>query len=236
MCGRFIQYSDPTIYASRYMAEVHCQAVPRYNVAPTQPVLLIRGRKGRDGRELVAMRWGLVPRWSKGPDNRYSMINARAETVAEKPAYRDAFRHRRCLIPTEGFYEWRPDPGGKGSGKQPWLIRREDGEPFTLAGLWETWTPTPGQGAASEAVESCSIIVTGANTLIAPIHDRMPVILDPADHAAWLDPRQGDLAVLHDMLRPAPAAGWTLYPVSRAVNSPRTDDPSLMEPLQDALP
>ena len=222
MCGRFVQYSHPEIYASRYDLDTQREASPRYNLAPTQPVLAVRQRAaGR--RELVALRWGLVPSWSKGADSRYSMINARAETVATKPAYRSAFRHRRCLIPTEGFYEWRATP----TGKQPYLIRRVDGEPFALAGLWERWS------GGNEPLESCTIIVTEANQAIRPIHERMPVVLAPDYHDAWLDPGNQDANALNSLLRPAPPEDWLLIPVSRRVNSPRNDDSGLLDPEQN---
>jgi putative SOS response-associated peptidase YedK len=219
MCGRFVQYSDPDLYAETFDLGRVCAASPRYNVAPSQDVLAVR--LASDGvRELIPLRWGLVPAWSKGPDTRYSMINARAETVADKPAYRHAFRQRRCLIPSEGFYEWRVTP----TGKQPCLIRRADGVPFAIAGLWETW-----QGGVS-ALQTCTIVVSGANTLVAPVHDRMPVIIQPYDYATWLDPHNSDRTVLTALLRPADPAGWVLYPVSQRVNSPRTEGPDLMQP------
>ena len=224
MCGRFVQYSDPEIYASHFDLDDICQATPRYNVAPTQPVLAIRGTdEGK--RELVPLRWGLVPAWSKGPDNRYSMINARAETVKSKPAYRNAFKHRRCLIPAEGFYEWK---AGK-DGKTPFLIRRGDGEPFAMAGLWERWHAPEG-----DSIESCAIIVTDANELVHAIHDRMPVILQQEEYAAWLDPANTDADGLMALLKPADPAPWTLHPVSRRVNSPRNDSPDLLEPVEAA--
>ena len=143
MCGRFVQYSDPEVYASHFQADLACEGPgPRYNLAPTQPVLAVR--QTQDGRrELVPLRWGLVPAWSKGPDSRFQMINARAETVDTKPAYRTAFKHRRCLIPTEGFYEWKAEE----HGKTPYLIRRSDGAPFGMAGLWETWRDPDGEPA-----------------------------------------------------------------------------------------
>jgi len=224
MCGRFVQYSNPEIYTSHFHLDVVCQATPRYNVAPTQPVLAIRSTK-EGKRELVPLRWGLVPSWSKGPDSRYSMINARAETVKSKPAYRHAFQHRRCLIPTEGFYEWK---AGKG-GKTPFLIRRAGGEPFAMAGLWERW-----HGPEGDTIESCTIVVTDANELVREIHDRMPVILGREDYAAWLDPGNRDTDGLLARLKPADAAGWKLHPVSRQVNSPRNDGPDLLEPVDAA--
>jgi putative SOS response-associated peptidase YedK len=228
MCGRFIQYSDPEVYAERFDLELDPELAresrPRYNLAPTQPVLAIRA--GTDGRRrLAALRWGLIPSWSKGPDSRYTMINARSDTVASKPAYRSAFRERRCLIPTEGFYEWQVQAGAK----QPYLIRRGDRAPFAMAGLWETWMDP----ATAVAVVSCSIVVTDANPVVCAIHDRMPVVLDPQDYTRWLDPANREIAVLADLLRPAPPAHWTLEPVGRRVNNARQDDPGLIEPLPE---
>jgi putative SOS response-associated peptidase YedK len=220
MCGRFVQYSDPEIYASHFDALTLFDLPPRYNVAPTQQVLVVRTADER--RELVPLRWGLVPSWSKGPESGYSMINARAETVDAKPAYRSAFKHRRCLIPTEGFYEWKKE----GRAKTPFLIRRKDGEPFGMAGLWETW-----RGKEGETIESCTIIVTEANALVQELHDRMPVILAPEDYAAWLDPENKDAEGLRTMLRPADPHPWTLVEVSRKVNSPKNDSPELIEPV-----
>ena len=224
MCGRFVQYSDPEIYASEFDLDSLSAATPRYNLAPTQLVLVVR--KNEEGtRELMPLRWGLVPSWSKGPDNRYSMINARAETVDTKPAYRNAFKHRRCLIPAEGFYEWK----SSGKGKTPCLIRRTDGAPFGMAGLWEEW-----RGKDHETLESCTIIVTDANALVRELHDRMPVILAREDYAAWLDPENKNTDGLRAMLRPADPAPWTIQEVSRKVNSPKNDSPELIEPVAAA--
>jgi putative SOS response-associated peptidase YedK len=221
VCGRFVQCSDPEIYASRYAAEGVVEAQPSYNLAPTQEVLTIR--VGNDQRrELLPLRWGLVPAWSEGPDNRFSMINARAETVATKPAYRSAFKARRCLIPADGFYEWRALP----AGKQPYYVRRRDGEPFAMAGLWERWT-----SGQNQAIESCTIIVTDANQAIAPIHDRMPAILEGDAIEAWLDPANRETEALSALLQPAPARDWTFSPVSKRVNSPRNEGPELIEPI-----
>jgi len=222
MCGRFVQYSDPEVYASSFELDAVCEGVPRYNLAPTQSVLAVR--KAEDGsRVLVPLRWGLVPSWSKGPDSRYSMINARAETVESKPAYRNAFKHRRCLIPAEGFYEWKAGDGGK----TPFLIHRTDGQPFGMAGLWERW-----RGPAGEQLESCTIIVTDANALVRDIHDRMPVIVAPEDYGDWLDPDTEDTDRLRAMLRPADPGPWTLREVSRKVNSPKNDSSELIEPIR----
>jgi putative SOS response-associated peptidase YedK len=224
MCGRFVQYSDPEIYASQFDLDVVCQATPRYNVAPTQPVLAIR-ETDQGKRELVPLRWGLVPSWSKGPDSRYSMINARAETVKSKPAYRNAFKYRRCLIPAEGFYEWK---AGKG-GKTPFLIHRADSAPLAMAGLWERWRQDDGEG-----LESCTIIVTDANDLVRGSHDRMPVILGAEDYADWLDPDNGDAGGLEAMLRPADPDLLAMHEVSRQVNSPKNDGPELLEAVAGA--
>jgi putative SOS response-associated peptidase YedK len=221
MCGRFVQYSHPEVYASQFNLDTLCEASPRYNVAPTQSVLAIR-RGDEDKLALVRLRWGLLPAWSKGPDSRYSMINARAETVDTKPAYRNAFKHRRCLIPAEGFYEWK---AGK-DGKTPFLIRKENDEPFAMAGLWERW-----HGGERKTIESCSIIVTDANGLVKEIHDRMPVILGPEDYTAWLDPDNRDADALRALLKPVDPAQWTMHLVSRHVNSPRNDGPDLLEPV-----
>ena len=219
MCGRFVQYSNPEIYASRFDLDTLCEAKPRFNVAPTQPVLAIR-ESDEGKRELVPLRWGLIPAWSKGPDSRYSMINARAETVKSKPAYRNAFKHRRCLIPAEGFYEWK---AGK-QGKIPFLIHRKDCEPFAMAGLWERW---PGED--SDALESCTIIVTDANALVREIHDRMPVVVTREKYAGWLDPHNQDADGLLAMLKPADPQPLTMHLVSRKVNSPRNDGPELLD-------
>jgi putative SOS response-associated peptidase YedK len=189
---------------------------PRYNVAPTQDAPVIRMRDG--DRELAMLRWGLVPSWSQGPDSRFSMINARAETVANKPAFRAAFRARRCLVPADGFYEWTPAKGGK----QPYRITLKDGGLFALAGLWEHWA------GKDETIDSFTIVVTEANELLAPIHDRMPVILAPDEYEAWLRGEPRDAAALLD---PYPAGELTAYPVSKHVNSPRNDDPECVAPL-----
>jgi len=221
MCGRFVQYSDPERYVEDFALDRVCPASPRYNLAPSQEILAVR--LAPDGvRELTPLRWGLVPAWSKGPDSRFNMINARAETVADKPAYRNAFRRRRCLIPTEGFYEWQATP----AGKQPCLIQRHRGVPFAMAGLWEVW-----QGAATR-LKTCTIIVTQANAVIAPVHDRMPAVIEPTDYAAWLDPDYPDLPALLALLGPADPAGWTVSRVSPRVNNPRNQGPELILPEQ----
>jgi len=237
MCGRFIQYSHPEVYAVSFDLDLGPaseerpvdQFRPRYNLAPSQDALVIRLRP--DGsRYLQPLRWGLIPFWSKGPDHRYQMINARAETLVHKPAYRAAFRQRRCIVPAEGFYEWRTE----GRLKQPYLIRRADRRPFAMAGIWEHWRDaTRHEGGVAE-ISSFTIIVTTANAVIQPLHDRMPVILSPEHLAAWLDSVEQDPDRLLPLLQPAPPEAWTLEPVGTRVNNPRNDDPTLIEPVGQA--
>jgi len=189
--------------------------VPRYNIAPTQKAPVVREPDGK--RECVMLRWGLIPFWAKDVKIAYKTINARAETVATAPSYRAAFKARRCLVPTSGFYEWQKTPGGK----QPYLIGFEDGRPFSFAGLWESWKDQ----ASGETVESYTIITCPSNEVAARIHNRMPVIVDPSDFDRWLGASEPPA----ELLRPHPAAGMTAYPVGKAVNSPGKDMPSLIE-------
>ena len=219
MCGRFIQATSGEILAARFELPAAPNLPPRYNVAPSQPVGAIRAAEG--GREWATLRWGLVPAWAPEPRAAYSTINARAETAAEKPTYRQAFRRRRCLIPADGFYEWQ----AVGKGKQPYCIAPTDGRPFAFAGLWERWERD------GQVLESGTILVTQANALIASIHDRMPVILDPVDEARWLDSRLTDPAALRPLLVPCPPERLRLWPVSLAVNRPGAEGPDLMAPV-----
>ncbi len=185
---------------------------PRYNIAPSQDVLAVR--ETGTGREMVTLRWGLLPSWAKDGKSTYRMINARAETVADKPAYRAAFRRRRCLLPADGFYEWQ----AQADGKQPWHIRMKDSNVFAFAGLWEHWE------GDDQVIESCTIIVTGANEVVRPIHDRMPVIINRSDYDQWLDPEVQQAEKLAPLLRPFASEQMTVYPVSKRVNSPARDD------------
>jgi putative SOS response-associated peptidase YedK len=222
MCGRF--FLDVTVEELAALAGPFARAdalAPRYNIAPEQPVPIIR-EDALGERRLALVRWGLVPSWSKGPDPKFSMINARAETVAEKPAYRAALRYRRCLIPASGFYEWRPT--GRGL-KQPFVIRRQDHRPFMFAGLWEHWL-----GADGSELDSCSIIVTAANAAVAPVHERMPVILEPANYGIWLDRGHQHTDDLLPLLRPSPAEDLEVYRVDREVNNPQKEGPRLIQP------
>jgi putative SOS response-associated peptidase YedK len=225
VCGRFLQLSSRDELARLLdldPAEVP-ELFPRYNVAPTQPVAT--ARLADDGRRSFAeLRWGLIPSWARDAKIAHSLINARAETVAEKPAFRAAFKARRCLVPATGFYEWAAT-GGK--HKQPYHFRMKDGRPFALAGLWERWH------GEDEAVETCAILTTEANAVVRPVHDRMPVVVAPGDFAAWLDPRTPSVD-LHGLLRPYAEAEMTSVPVGRYVNSPRNEGPQCLAPAADA--
>ena len=222
MSGRFALYSDPFTLARRFEAEALLELRPRYNIAPTQNIPIVREDGGK--RRFALARWGLIPHWAKDIKIGYSTINARAETVADKPAFRNAFRHRRCLVPADGFYEWQVIPDSK--VKQPWFIALRDREPMAFAGLWERWRSPEG-----EELESCSIIVTDANEIIRPIHERMPTILAPEDWDAWLETDAKDAGSLQILLKPYPAEGMAAWPVSTKVNSPRNDSVECMEAL-----
>ena len=220
MCGRYNLIEDARALVDFFILDNSLEMLPRYNIAPSQDIPVVR--QDREGRELSLLRWGLIPHWAKDHKIGYRMINARAETVAQKPSFRTAFRRRRCLIPATGFYEWKKVAGGK----QPYNIRMKDGGLFAFAGLWERW-----KGGDGNLVESCTIIVTDANDLVRPVHERMPVILDPADYGTWLDPGLQEPARLRPLLVPHPSAGMDLYPVSSRVGSPANDDSELVRPL-----
>jgi putative SOS response-associated peptidase YedK len=198
----------------------------RHNIAPTQDVVAVRVVGGE--RRLDFLRWGLLVPWGKGPKDGPLLINARADTVAEKPSFKGALAQRRCLIPTDGFFEWAPPPHGapKTAPKQPWWFRMRDESPFALAGLWEEWTPPDGPPVAS-----FTLITTEANDVVAPVHDRMPVIVPQPAYAAWLDPTSRDVALVLPLLRPYPAEAMKRSAVSTRLNSARQDDPSLVEPV-----
>ncbi|MFQ5489983.1 MAG: SOS response-associated peptidase [Phycisphaerae bacterium] len=223
MCGRFaLTTSDMTLAELLRLAQPPALQ-PRYNIAPTQPLAALRSPSAGTERRLDMLRWGLIPSWAKDAAIGHRMINARAETVAEKPAYRVAFRRRRCLIPATGFYEWQK-PKIKGP-KQPHYIRLADDRPFAFAGLWESWT-----GPDQTIIESATIITTTPNDLLQPIHDRMPVILGPDEFDRWLDPERSDPRELAPLLRPFPAELMTAYPVTTHVNKPQNDDPTCIQP------
>ncbi len=223
MCGRYSNLTPPEAMRRIYETVMGLPNVPPgYNCAPTQSLPVVR--LGPQGRELVLMRWGLVPAWSAGPEQmKISTINARAETVADKPTFRAAFRSRRCLVPADGFYEWKTE----GKRKRPYRFTLTDGRPFAFAGLWERWL-----GKTGETLDSFTIIVTNANPLVKPIHDRMPVILPPESWGPWLDPAN---PVPGDMLTPYLAEDMTATAVSPRVNSVRNNDPGCLEPEQPRL-
>jgi putative SOS response-associated peptidase YedK len=224
MCGRFVSATPPDQVAAYFGAEApEALLEPSWNVAPTTDVYAVLA----DGstRHLDAFHWGLVPRWAKDVKIGSRMINARAETLATKGAYKHAFQRRRCISPADGFYEWQKRPGQK--TKQPYFIQRPDGEPYAFAGLWETWKGPDGKG--DELLRSCTIITTTPNSEMAKIHDRMPVILPPDAWDTWLDPEQQDLDLLGRLLVPAPPQLITLRPISTQVNNVRNDGPELMD-------
>ena len=235
MCGRFTQrMSWRELHDLMDLVGAPPNLRPRYNVAPSQDVAIIRSddpgsRSGAsDGRTLAMLRWGLIPAWAKDPAIGHRLINARSETVAEKPSFRSAFRHRRCLIPADGFYEWRRE----GKTRQPWLFGLRDGAPFVFAGLWERWTVPAGaaltgslaERSPGDAVETCTILTTAANDTVAQVHGRMPVILPPDLWDAWLAGEEVPLG-------PYPADDMTAWPVSTHVNRPANDDPRCVEPI-----
>jgi putative SOS response-associated peptidase YedK len=228
MCGRFTLRSPASVIAAHFGLFEVPPFSPRFNIAPSQPVPVVRLRTEEQSppqREWVWLRWGLIPGWAKEESIGNRMINARAETVAEKPAYRAPFRRRRCLVVADGFYEWRQaDPH-----KQPYYIRMRDHRPFAFAGLWDHWV-----GPQRGAIESCLILTTAANAIVRPLHDRMPVILAPAEYSRWLDPNVQEPAALTPLLDSYPAGEMTAYPVSARVNSPSHDDPSCIEPVAEA--
>ncbi len=193
----------------------------RYNVAPSQDILVIRQSESGE-RTAAPLKWGLIPHWAKDPTIGNRMINARGETVAEKPSFRSAFKRRRCIIPASGFYEWGPS----GAGKWPYYITAADGPLLSFAGLWERWRAPDG-----EPLESCTIITTNANESLARIHQRMPVCLPEASYADWLDPEATGETCLA-LLKPLPGSAFEIRPVAKAVNNPRNDSAELVEPVE----
>ena len=223
MCGRYSLNATPQALADLFQLDGLPEVVPRYNIAPSQEVLAIRCTPLSGKREPGLLRWGLIPPWAKSAKPGYGMINARAETLADKPAFRNAFRCRRCLVPATGFYEWLAAPGGK----RPFYIRLKKCVPFAFAGLWERW---PGDGTTGP-VDSCTIITTQANELVRPLHERMPVILDSKLFERWLSPECSAHEELGTMLTPYRSDKMEAFPVGPRVNNPRSDDSTLIEPL-----
>lgn len=228
MCGRFVSASPPDEIARHFDAQAPESPLdPSYNVAPTNDVYVVL-EDGRT-RRVEAMHWGLVPRWARDPSIGNRMINARAETLATKNAFKNAFRHRRCLIPADGFYEWKVVPGQK--RKQPFYIHRADGEQLAFAGLWEVWHDP--RGGADEQLRSCTIVTGPANDTVAPIHDRMPIILPDSAWDTWLDHDEADPTSLGKLLVPAPGSLLVLHPVSTDVNRPTSKGMHLTDPVDE---
>jgi putative SOS response-associated peptidase YedK len=221
MCGRYAFFSPAEAVRRTFMLDDVPGLEPRYNVAPTQDVACARA--GEEGARAFAMlHWGLVPKWAKERAIGNRMINARSETLAEKPSFREAFRKRRCLVLADGWYEWQVAAGGK----QPWFIHRKDARPFAFAGLWERWKD-PANGAP---LESCTIVTTDASESIRKIHERMPVVLAETDWDRWLDTAFSDTDTLAGLLAPFDPKALEAWPVSREVNAPRNQGPELIEP------
>ena len=222
MCGRFTLTDPDADLAVQFNLPEIPNLAPRYNIAPTQPVAAVRVAANSSIREMVLLRWGLIPFWAKDPSIGARMINARSETVAEKPAFRAAFKRRRCLVIADGFYEWQKQNGTK----QPFFIRLHDARPFAFAGLWEIW-----EGPDANPVESCTLLTTQPNELLRVVHNRMPVILQPKDYQLWLDPEIQEPKRLQPLLKPYSAEEMEAYAVSRYVNSPDNDDPKCIDPF-----
>jgi putative SOS response-associated peptidase YedK len=224
MCGRYIIKAPVSQLATMFDLIEVPKLLPRYNVCPTQSVPAVRLNSEKKQRQLAMLKWGLIPGWAKDPTIGNRLINARSDTVAQKPSFRSAFKRRRCLMVADGFYEWQKTNGKK----QPFFIGLKDESPFAFAGLWEHWKEPEG-----EPVESCAIITTDANDLVKDIHNRMPVILKMKDYDLWLDPEQQDPDKLQKLLVPYSAKEMRAYPVSLLVNNPKNNDAKCLAPLQE---
>ncbi len=241
MCGRFTLRTPAAVLIEHFDLDVRGPAQlalfePRYNIAPTQEIVVIRADPADGHRTAALMRWGLIPAWSKEPAGGPPQINARSETLADKPTFRAAYRRRRCLIPADGFYEWQQPATPRGK-KQPYYIHRPDNAPFAFAGLWETWTaPTDaiyshgaGKSGPLPSIDSCSIVTTSANQRLSGLHDRMPVIVARNDYALWLDSSVNDHAPLAHLLAPCGEDELVAEPVSTHVNRVANDDPRCID-------
>src|ERR1700733_4249839 len=223
MCGRYRLSRRKQLVEEYFDSAGEDDWVPRYNIAPTQPVPIIRQNPKEPRREMSLVRWGLIPSWAKDAFGAARMINARSETAATLPAFRDAMKSRRCLVPADGFYEWKKT----GKSKQPYCFEVNAGKLFAFAGLWDRWKDPSGQW-----VKSCSILTTTPNAVALPVHDRMPVILDPDCYDLWLDPGMQDVKVVADMLQPFDARLMKSYPVSNRVNHVTNDDEGCSKPVE----
>ncbi len=220
MCGRFTITIEPAFFQQELdLGSVPAEWTPRYNAAPSQDIPVVLDK---DTRDVEMLRWGLIPFWAKDEKIGYRMINARSETIQEKPSFRNAFKQRRCLVLADGFYEWQKQSGN--APKVPFYFQLADGAPFAFAGIWETWNPTP-----DEMVRSCAIITTKPNDLVAMAHDRMPVILDKGMMWDWMAEKSAD--DLQSLLAPYPAEEMRAHPVGLAVNNPKNDSAECVRPL-----
>ncbi len=223
MCGRFTLTVNPAELQDKFGNYTFPKKfAPRFNIAPTQPVLAI---PNNDKFKADFFVWGLIPMWAKDPSIGNRLINARGETVAEKPSFRGSLKYKRCLILADGFYEWKAQPGKK--SKTPFFIHMKDRKPFAIAGLWDIWNSPDGS-----SIKSCTLITTEPNDLMAMIHDRMPVILHPRDYGKWLDPAPQTPDQLLPMIKPFPADQMDAYPVSTLVNKASNDMPELVVPAK----
>jgi putative SOS response-associated peptidase YedK len=226
MCARFTLSAPADAIVDLFDLDLLLDILPRFNIAPTQNVLSVR-LSGEGKPEFVPLRWGLVPSWANDISIGQKLLNARSETVGEKPAFRDAIRKRRCLIPADGFFEWKT----LDKKKLPYHIHRPDRRPFAFAGIWEHWEAPDGK-----PLETCSILTTTANAVLRPLHDRMPVILGKEQHARWLDPNVKQAKELEDLFAPLPDDVLTMNPVTPKVNRPQFEGPSCIEPIDAAPP
>lgn len=225
MCGRFSLHQTGEDLAEAFQLNPPPPVEPRFNIAPTQPVATITATLENPEPQFQLLRWGLIPSWAKDPAIGNRLINARAETVSDKPSFRAAFKRRRCLILADGFYEWQRQSSRK--TKQPYYFFLNQHQPFAFAGLWEHWTD-PNSGGE---LQTCTILTTESNQLMESIHNRMPVILEPEDYETWLDPSHYNPGELEEMLRPYGADNMEYYPVSTLVNKPQNDQPACIQPL-----
>ncbi len=223
MCGRFTLNTSAKIIAEFFKLSEVPDIKPQYNIAPTQSIATVTVSLETMQRQFQFMRWGLIPSWAKDMKIGSKMINARSETVAEKPAFRSAIKHRRCLIIADGFYEWQP----QGKKKQPYYFQMANNEPFALAGLWENW-----RSPEAENIVSCSIITTAANETVQPVHDRMPVILPSGHWEQWLDPSIENSQEVLPLLKPYDSAAMKAKAVSAIVNSPTRDSPECIQSIE----
>ena len=223
MCGRFTLNTPAQIIAEFFKLSEVPDIKPRYNIAPTQSIATVKVDSEKIERQFQFMRWGLIPSWAKDMKIGSHTINARSETVAEKPAFRSAIKHRRCLIIADGFYEWQP----QGKKKQPYYFTMANGEPFAFAGLWENW-----ESPEAENIVSCSIITTAANSTVQPVHDRMPVILPQGNWEQWLDPSVDKAQEVLPLLQPYDPAAMKANAVSTIVNSPTRDSPECIQTIE----